>query len=78
MGGPPMALPTLGRHNAKENIVGNSDTDKVFSGSIPKLYDEYLVPLIFEPYATDIVRRLAERPRGRWPVYSKLPQARAL
>jgi hypothetical protein len=25
------------------------DTDKVFAGSIPKLYNEYLVPLIFEP-----------------------------
>lgn len=24
-----------------------SDTDKVFTGSIPKLYDSYLVPLIF-------------------------------
>ena len=28
-----------------------SDTDKVFAGSIPKLYDTYLVPLIFAPYA---------------------------
>jgi len=28
-----------------------SDPDKVFAGSIPKLYDTYLVPLIFEPYA---------------------------
>ena len=27
------------------------DSDKVFAGSIPQLYDEYLVPLIFEPYA---------------------------
>ena len=33
-------------------------TDKVFSGSIPKLYEAYLVPLIFEPYAKDIARRL--------------------
>lgn len=38
-----------------------SDTDKVFTGSIPKLYDTYLVPLIFEPYATDLVNRLASR-----------------
>jgi len=38
-----------------------SNTDKVFTGSIPKLYDTYLVPLIFEPYATDLVNRLASR-----------------
>src|SRR5437870_8618861 len=37
------------------------DTDKVFAGSIPKLYDTYLVPLIFEPYAVDLVNRLASR-----------------
>ena len=38
--------------------MSNTDADKVFSGSIPKLYDKYLVPLIFEPYATDLVNRL--------------------
>ena len=37
--------------------MSNSDSDKVFSGSIPQLYDEYLVPLIFEPYALDLARR---------------------
>ncbi|MGA9195731.1 MAG: SAM-dependent methyltransferase, partial [Pseudolabrys sp.] len=26
-------------------------TDKLFAGSIPELYDRYLVPLIFESYA---------------------------
>ena len=36
-------------------------TDKVFAGSIPKLYESHLVPLIFEPYAADLVRRLASR-----------------
>jgi hypothetical protein len=36
-----------------------SNTDKVFAGSIPKLYDEYLVPLIFAVYAGDIARRVA-------------------
>ena len=39
----------------------NPESDKVFAGSIPKLYDEYLVPLIFEPYATDLAQRLASR-----------------
>jgi ubiquinone/menaquinone biosynthesis C-methylase UbiE len=38
-----------------------SDTDKVFAGSIPKFYDEYLVPMIFSVYADDIARRVAAR-----------------
>ncbi len=37
------------------------DSDKVFAGSVPKLYESHLVPLIFEPYAADITRRLAAR-----------------
>jgi len=42
-----------------------SDIDKVFAGSIPKLYDTYLVPLIFAPYAADLVERLrARQPRS--------------
>lgn len=36
-----------------------SSTDKVFAGSVPKLYDEYLVPLIFSVYADDLARRIA-------------------
>jgi ubiquinone/menaquinone biosynthesis C-methylase UbiE len=36
-------------------------TDKVFAGSIPKLYQSMMVPLIFEPYAADVVQRLANR-----------------
>jgi SAM-dependent methyltransferase len=40
-------------------------SDKVFAGSIPELYDTYLVPLIFEPYAADLAARLALRPLGR-------------
>jgi hypothetical protein len=35
------------------------ETDKVFAGSIPENYDRYMVPLIFEPFATDIARRAA-------------------
>jgi SAM-dependent methyltransferase len=45
--------------------VGNPDSDKVFAGSVPKLYDTYLVPLIFEPYAADLVNRLRSRPLSR-------------
>jgi ubiquinone/menaquinone biosynthesis C-methylase UbiE len=33
--------------------------DAVFSGSIPALYDKYLGPLIFEPYAQDLATRLS-------------------
>ena len=35
------------------------NVDKVFSGSIPQLYDTHLVPLIFEPYANDLAARVA-------------------
>jgi SAM-dependent methyltransferase len=41
------------------------DLDKVFSGSIPKLYEKYLVPLIFESYAADLVTRLRGRSLSR-------------
>jgi SAM-dependent methyltransferase len=34
-------------------------SDTVFAGSIPELYDELFVPLIFEPYATDMAARVA-------------------
>lgn len=37
-----------------------SGSDKVFAGSIPELYDTYMVPLIFEPYASDLAHRVAE------------------
>jgi SAM-dependent methyltransferase len=45
--------------------MSNADKDKVFAGSIPKLYETYLVPLIFEPYAADLANRLAARPLAR-------------
>ena len=34
-------------------------TDRVFAGSVPEIYDRFLVPLIFEPYALDLAARLA-------------------
>jgi ubiquinone/menaquinone biosynthesis C-methylase UbiE len=34
-------------------------TDKLFTGSIPEIYDTYLVPLIFEAYAFDLAQRVA-------------------
>ena len=45
--------------------MNKPESDKVFSGSIPKLYEQYLVPLIFEPYADDLARRLASRSLAR-------------
>jgi len=33
--------------------------DKLFAGSIPEIYDRFLVPLIFEPYARDLAERIA-------------------
>jgi hypothetical protein len=38
------------------------DTDRLFSGSIPLLYETLLVPLIFEPYARDLAKTLAALP----------------
>ncbi len=35
------------------------ESDTVFGGSIPELYERHLVPLIFEPYAADLARRVA-------------------
>ncbi|GHF60305.1 SAM-dependent methyltransferase [Kitasatospora xanthocidica] len=32
-----------------------------FEGAIPDIYERYLVPLLFRPYARDLARRLAER-----------------
>jgi ubiquinone/menaquinone biosynthesis C-methylase UbiE len=34
-------------------------TDKTFAGSIPEIYDRFMVPLIFEPYARDLAGRVA-------------------
>jgi SAM-dependent methyltransferase len=41
--------------------VTTSAGDKVFAGSIPKIYEGYLVPLIFQPYADDLARRMQAR-----------------
>jgi SAM-dependent methyltransferase len=41
------------------------NTDKLFAGSIPKLYEELLVPLIFQPYADDLAQRLVARAPAR-------------
>ena len=38
-----------------------SSSDKRFAGYIPKLYETYMVPMLFEPYAIDLANRLASR-----------------
>lgn len=45
--------------------MSSPDTDKVFTGSIARLYETHLVPLIFEPYAADLANRLASRSVSR-------------
>jgi ubiquinone/menaquinone biosynthesis C-methylase UbiE len=35
-----------------------ASTDKVFSGSIPQIYETLMVPLIFAPYARDLAARI--------------------
>jgi SAM-dependent methyltransferase len=41
--------------------MNRPDVDRLFAGSIPQLYERYLVPLIFEPYAADLAARVAQR-----------------
>jgi ubiquinone/menaquinone biosynthesis C-methylase UbiE len=38
-----------------------AETDKVFAGNIPEIYDRFLVPVLFEPYAIDLAGRAARR-----------------
>lgn len=39
-------------------------TQDAFSGSVPEFYDRHMVPALFDPYAADLVARIA-RPDGR-------------
>jgi SAM-dependent methyltransferase/REP element-mobilizing transposase RayT len=41
--------------------MSHRDSDKIFAGTIPQLYESHMVPLIFEPYAADLAERLAAR-----------------
>jgi SAM-dependent methyltransferase len=41
-----------------------AENDTLFAGSLPEIYDSYLVPLIFESYAADVAARVCERPPG--------------
>lgn len=37
------------------------DQDRAFAGAIPQLYEQLLVPMIFEPYAADLASRVTQR-----------------
>ncbi|MBY8977588.1 class I SAM-dependent methyltransferase [Rhodobacteraceae bacterium NNCM2] len=41
------------------------ESDSVFTGSIPEIYDSYLVPLIFTSYAADLAARVASTSPAR-------------
>lgn len=40
-------------------------SDVRFAGSIPAIYDEYLVPWLFRPYAEDVAARLLDLQQGQ-------------
>jgi ubiquinone/menaquinone biosynthesis C-methylase UbiE len=42
-----------------------SENDRKFTGSIPELYDTYLVPMIFETFASDLAERAASTNPGK-------------
>lgn len=50
----------LDNPQAKGAVPHMAATDTVFAGSIPGLYDRYLGPLLFEPYAEEVARCAAE------------------
>jgi ubiquinone/menaquinone biosynthesis C-methylase UbiE len=43
----------------------SSNIDSEFAGSVPEIYDRYMVPLIFESYADDLARRVSLRQPAR-------------
>ena len=45
--------------------MSNPEGDVIFTGSIPKLYEMYSVPMIFQPYAADLVSRLPRESLSR-------------
>lgn len=45
-------------------MTPTSSSDSTFAGSIPALYDRYLGPLLFAPYARELGERLADLKAG--------------
>jgi SAM-dependent methyltransferase len=48
----------------REVLVTDRESDAVFAGSVPEVYERCLVPLIFECYADDLVERVARLTPG--------------
>ena len=48
-------------NNPEVGSMTTHDRDQLFAGSIPQLYDELLVPLIFDAHAADLAHRLTTR-----------------
>jgi SAM-dependent methyltransferase len=42
-------------------VGDRQESDLLFTGSMPELYERYLVPLVFQPYADDLAARVIER-----------------
>jgi ubiquinone/menaquinone biosynthesis C-methylase UbiE len=53
-------LSEIGRPSRRlgERKQAMTASDKAFTGSIPQLYDQLLVPMIFTPYARDLAQRI--------------------
>jgi SAM-dependent methyltransferase len=61
-----LAHPILRQDDAAFAVEGTmSSTDAAFAGSIPALYEQYLGPLLFEPFAEDMAARLSDITQGR-------------
>ena len=45
--------------------MSSASADKVFAGAVPKIYETHLVPLIFDSYADDLLKRMTSRPLTR-------------
>ena len=38
----------------------SSESSPLFAGAIPQFYAQYLVPILFQPYAADLASRVVE------------------
>jgi ubiquinone/menaquinone biosynthesis C-methylase UbiE len=60
-----MYYPKLCNSRTRATHMSGTESDRIFSGSISHIYEIFLVPLIFQPYAIDLVNRLTSRPLTR-------------
>ena len=55
----------MNQNRPEAATMGGHERDKVFADAVAEVYQAWLVPLIFEPYAVDLVARLARRSPAR-------------